>query len=49
MTDNDPHRLPRVAVPHHYDLALAPDLDAGTFAGTVTIALEVVAVTASVW
>jgi puromycin-sensitive aminopeptidase len=49
VTDNDPHRLPRVAVPRHYDLALAPDLDAGTFTGTVTIALEVVEETRSLW
>ena len=35
------YRLPRTVVPSRYDLTLEPDLDAGTFDGTVEIALEV--------
>ena len=36
VADLDPYRLPRtVARPSRYDVALAPDLDAATFAGTV--------------
>ena len=38
----NPHRLPRTAVPNRYDLVLEPDLDAGTFTGTVTIGVELV-------
>jgi puromycin-sensitive aminopeptidase len=34
-------RLPRTVVPSRYDLTLEPDLDAGTFQGTVEVALEV--------
>lgn len=37
----DPVRLPRTVVPSHYDLSLAPDLDAGTFAGRVAITVDV--------
>ncbi len=36
------YRLPRTVVPSRYDLTLEPDLDAGTFSGTVEVALEVV-------
>jgi puromycin-sensitive aminopeptidase len=39
MTEN-PHRLPRTAVPSHYELVLEPDLAAASFAGTARIALE---------
>ncbi len=35
------YRLPRTVVPRRYDLTLEPDLDAGTFDGTVEVALEV--------
>ncbi len=35
------HRLPRTAIPHRYDLRLAPDLEEFTFDGKVKIALEV--------
>ena len=35
------YRLPRGAVPTRYDLVLEPDLDAGTFAGSEDVALEV--------
>ena len=45
----DPYRLPRVVVPRRYDLTLRPDLRAATFAGTVTIAVDVAAPTADVW
>jgi puromycin-sensitive aminopeptidase len=41
VNDVDPHRLPRTARPEHYDLVLEPDLDAGTFAGTATVRVEV--------
>ncbi|MDW3213940.1 MAG: M1 family metallopeptidase [Ilumatobacteraceae bacterium] len=33
----DPYRLPRHTTPDRYDLTLEPDLDAGTFAGSVSI------------
>jgi puromycin-sensitive aminopeptidase len=36
VSDN-PYRLPRAVVPSRYHLVLEPDLDAATFAGTVTI------------
>jgi len=36
-----PGRLPRHVVPRHYALELRPDLDAGTFTGTVAIDAEV--------
>ncbi|MFP5332432.1 MAG: M1 family metallopeptidase [Acidimicrobiia bacterium] len=41
MTEN-PYRLPRTALPRRYDLRLEPDLEAFTFAGDETIALDVV-------
>lgn len=40
MTDN-PFRLPRTATPSRYEVALRPDLTNATFAGTVTIDLDV--------
>jgi puromycin-sensitive aminopeptidase len=39
--DETPYRLPRTVVPSRYDLTLEPDLDAGTFAGTIEVALRV--------
>jgi puromycin-sensitive aminopeptidase len=36
-----PGRLPRTARPRHYELLIAPDLDASTFSGEVVIALEI--------
>ncbi len=36
------HRLPRTAIPSHYDLRIEPDLEALTFAGTVGIDIELV-------
>jgi puromycin-sensitive aminopeptidase len=36
------HRLPRNVRPRRYDLVLEPDLDAFTFAGSVTIEVEVI-------
>ena len=38
----DPYRLPRGAVPTHYDVELAPDLAAATFDGRVEVTVEVV-------
>jgi len=40
-TPSDPYRLPRSVVPSHYNLTLEPDLDAATFAGNVSIDVEV--------
>jgi puromycin-sensitive aminopeptidase len=37
----NPHRLPRAVLPRRYDLTLEPDLEAATFAGHETIAVEV--------
>jgi puromycin-sensitive aminopeptidase len=39
---NDPYRLPNNVVPRSYKLYLAPDLEAGSFSGHVTIEAEVV-------
>lgn len=39
--DADPHRLPRTAAPSRYELVLEPDLEAGTFAGSVAIDLQI--------
>jgi puromycin-sensitive aminopeptidase len=42
MTESEQeYRLPRTVVPSRYDLTLEPDLDAGTFDGTVEVRLEV--------
>jgi puromycin-sensitive aminopeptidase len=40
-TSDTRYRLPRGAVPTRYDLVLEPDLDAGTFAGSEDVALDV--------
>jgi puromycin-sensitive aminopeptidase len=42
VPDSSSPRLPRAAIPRRYDLTIEPDLDAATFAGRVTIALELV-------
>jgi puromycin-sensitive aminopeptidase len=42
------HRLPTTVTPSRYDLTLAPDLDAATFAGTADIDVEVHEPTATV-
>src|SRR5665647_3509166 len=41
-------QLPRDVRPTHYDVALTPDAGHSTFAGTVTITLEVLNPTASI-
>jgi puromycin-sensitive aminopeptidase len=41
VTERDPNRLPTTVVPSHYDLVLAPDLAAATFAGTAVVTVEV--------
>ena len=41
MSPDNPHRLPRTVVPRRYDLTLEPDLDAATFAGHETVAVDV--------
>jgi len=38
---DNPHRLPRTAIPTRYDLTLEPDLAAATFSGQVDIELDV--------
>ncbi|MGI8753000.1 MAG: M1 family aminopeptidase [Acidimicrobiales bacterium] len=40
MASSPDPRLPRTAIPHRYDLELAPDLAASSFSGTVAIDLE---------
>ena len=40
MTD-DPYRLPRSVVPHHYRIRIEPDLEAATFSGTQQVTLDV--------
>jgi puromycin-sensitive aminopeptidase len=40
VSDN-PYRLPRTAAPRRYDVVLEPDLEAATFSGEVTIAIDV--------
>lgn len=47
MTDN-PHRLPTSVTPTHYRLAIEPDLEAGSFTGTVSIDLSVAEETATI-
>ena len=47
MSEN-PHRLPRTVLPRRYDLTLTPDLEAATFAGEETVAVEVATPTADV-
>jgi puromycin-sensitive aminopeptidase len=37
----DPHRLPRAAVPSHYQIRLRPDLEAASFTGEVLIDIAV--------
>ena len=44
----NPHRLPRAVVPRRYDLTLEPDLEAASFAGHETIAVEVFTETSEV-
>ena len=44
MTSN-PYRLPRHAVPEHYELELSPDLETLTFDGHVAIRIQVVEAT----
>ncbi len=41
MTIEADYRLPRTVVPHHYALALTPDLDSARFTGCVTVDLAV--------
>ena len=41
VTQNNPYRLPRHAVPVRYDIHLEPDLDTATFAGSVSIDIDV--------
>jgi len=41
-------QLPRNAAPRNYDVALTPDAAAGTFAGKVTITLDVVTATSTI-
>ncbi len=36
------YRLPRTAVPAHYEICIEPDLEAGTFAGSESVTLDLV-------
>jgi aminopeptidase N len=45
---DNPYRLPRTVVPRRYDLTLEPDLAAATFAGSETVAVDVLEPTAEV-
>lgn len=47
-TTENPHRLPRTVLPRRYDLRLEPDLEAATFAGSETVAVEVTEPTAEI-
>ena len=49
MTDPDPYRLSHGVRPRHYDLTLAPDLEAGTFTGEVAIDLDIAEATDRFW
>ena len=42
MSEPDPYRLPASVVPSRYDLTLEPDLDAATFAGFESVAIQVI-------
>jgi aminopeptidase N len=44
----NPYRLPRTVLPRRYDLTLEPDLEAATFAGHETVAVDVRAETSEV-
>jgi len=44
----DPYRLGKGVIPKRYDVELTPDLDAATFAGRVTIAINVAGPTTSI-
>ena len=37
----DPYRLPRAVAPRHYEVTLEPELNRATFAGTISIAVDV--------
>jgi puromycin-sensitive aminopeptidase len=41
MQDEGDYRLPRTVIPSRYELTLEPDLDAATFAGFESVAIEV--------
>ncbi|MGQ4809679.1 Aminopeptidase N [Candidatus Entotheonellaceae bacterium PAL068K] len=45
----DSHRLPRMVLPSHYDLALEPDLERAAFSGSVAISVEVTEPVDTVW
>jgi puromycin-sensitive aminopeptidase len=40
LTDDPRYRLPKTVRPRHYQLAIAPDLDAATFEGTTVVSLD---------
>jgi len=37
------YRLPRTVIPESYGLRLVPEIEAGTFSGTVTIEVDILA------
>ncbi|MBW3592034.1 MAG: hypothetical protein KY393_09375, partial [Actinobacteria bacterium] len=40
MTYTDRYRLPRNAIPSHYDITLEPELESGTFTGSVAVQIS---------
>lgn len=48
-TPSNPYRLPRTAIPSHYDITLEPDLEAASFKGSVTIKVEVTEPVSEIW
>ncbi len=48
VIEDNPYRLPRTVIPSRYDVELAPDLAAASFAGIVRIEIDIVEETAEV-
>lgn len=48
VPQDNPYRLPRTALPRHYEVTLEPDLDAARFSGQVRIELDIAEATSEV-